>query len=470
MKHSTPLRAEASEGTRGSGSAPDIVILGGLVLTLSVERPVISDAVLCIKDSRITHILTGQEAGAFERTGAELIDARDGLVMPGLINGHSHVAMTLFRGFADDLPLRQWLFERIFPIEAKTLNPDTVYVGGLLGCLEMIASGTTSFVDGYFFQDSLMRAAQEAGLRGLIAQGVIDFPAPGVEDPKDNLRVAEDFVERWSGVSDLVRPGIFCHSPVTCSETTLRKARGLAEKFGFPLQIHLSETEEEVRNILGRTGRRPVFYLEGIGLLEGGLIAAHAVHLDREELVCIQKRGVRPVHAPESNMKLASGAARVADMVEMGIPVALGTDGCASNNNLDLFGEMDAAAKLSKVMTSDPTSLNAGTVIRMATAWGARLLGLEDELGAIEVGKLADIIVLDLKTPSLCPVYDPLSAVVYAARGSDVRDVIVHGKVLMKDRRFVTLDPEAIMGAASRIAQGVGRGVHSKESRKPKRF
>lgn len=426
-----------------------------MILTLSKEE-IILDAVLCVKDGRITRILRGQEAEGLQVEGAEVIDARDGIVMPGLINGHSHAAMTLFRGYADDLPLKTWLLEKIFPAEAKVLSPETVYVGGLLGCLEMIASGTTCFVDGYFYQDGMMRAAQESGLRALIAQGVIDFAAPGVEDPKDNLRVATEFVERWSGVSDRVRPGIFCHSPVTCSGTTLRKAAELARRFGFPLQIHLSETEEEVGEILRRTGLRPVHYLERLGLMECALIAAHAVHLDREELTCIGREGVQPVHAPESNMKLASGVARVAEMVDMGIPVSLGTDGCASNNNLDLFREMDTAAKLSKVMTSDPTSLSARTVVRMATTWGARLLGLEDELGTIEPGKLADIIVIDRKTPRLCPIYDPFSAVVYSAKGSDVRDVIVNGRVLMKDRRFRTLDAEEIMAAARKVARTVG--------------
>lgn len=436
--------------------APDIVIEGGVAITMVEGQDPFPDACVFIKDGHISAIRKAESKDPRPLGGsAEIIDARECLIMPGLINGHTHTAMTLFRGFADDLPLKKWLFDKIFPAEARFLNPDTVYWGSLLGCLEMITSGTTCCVDGYFYQDSTMRALNESGLRGLIAQGVIDFPAPGVPDPKENIRVARKFIERWLGHSDLITPGMFCHSPLTCSEDTLKTAKEISQDFGLPLQIHLSETSEEVDKILRKTGKRPVLYLENLGLMDKALIAAHAVHLDDDELECLKKNRVNVVHLPESNMKLCSGVGRISRMVKMGVSVGLGTDGCSSNNNLDLFCEMDTAAKLSKVMDKDPTSLDAETVLRMATLWGAAVPGLEDEIGTLEVGKKADIIVLDINTPSLCPLYDPLSAVVYAANGADVKDVVVNGKILMKERKILVLDPAEIMAEVKKIGKRI---------------
>jgi 5-methylthioadenosine/S-adenosylhomocysteine deaminase len=285
---------------------------------------------------------------------------------------------------------------------------------------------------------------------------VIDFPAPGVGDPKQNLRVAQEFIEKWLGFSDLITPGMFCHSPTTCSEKTLRGAWEISREFDLPLQIHLSETDDEVRQILKTTGIRPVHYLDHLGLLDENLIAAHAVHLDDDEIACIGERGVKVVHVPESNMKLASGVARVAEMVGSGTKVGLGTDGCSSNNNLDLFCEMDSAAKLAKVFSQDPTSLDAWTVLKMATTWGAAVMGLDKEIGTLERGKKADIIVVDVQSPHLSPMYDPLSALVYAASGADVKDVIVNGRVLMKDREFMTLDKGEIMRKVADISRDIG--------------
>jgi 5-methylthioadenosine/S-adenosylhomocysteine deaminase len=436
--------------------AADIVIEGGTVITMVAGQDPLPDTSIFIKDGKITSIRKTDCKGLrpLDRR-VEIIDARESIIMPGLINCHTHTAMTLFRGFADDLPLRKWLFDKIFPAEAKFLNPDTVYWCSLLGCLEMIASGTTCCVDGYFFQDNTVRAFHESGLRGLIAQGVIDFPAPGIMDPKDNIRVAREFIERWLGYSDLITPGMFCHSPMTCSERTLKAAKEISQGFDLPLQIHLSETSEEVNEVMHKTGKRPVHYLEALGLIDETLIAAHAVHLDDDELECLRKNRVKVVHLPESNMKLCSGAGRISDMIKMGLKVGLGTDGCSSNNNLDLFCEMDTAAKLSKVMDNDPTSLDAGTVVKMATIWGAAVLGLENEIGTLEMGKKADIIVLDLCSPSLCPIYDPLSAIVYAANGADVKDVVVNGKILMKNRKFTVLDSAEIMAEVKKISRNI---------------
>jgi len=434
---------------------PDLVIEGGTVITMAKGQKPVSDARVYIADGRILDIRRKEEAGPGPDHGAEVINAHNAIIMPGLINGHTHAAMTLFRGFADDLPLKQWLHEKIFPAEAEFLTPETVYWGSLLGCLEMIASGTTCLVDGYFFQDETVRAVHESGLRGLIAQGVLDFPAPGVADSKKNLKVAGDFIERWVSFSDLITPGMFCHSPLTCSDRTLAGALEISRAFGVPLQIHLSETSGEVYEITKKTGKKPVHYLDQLGLISEDLIAAHAIHLDDSEIACLKKKGASVVHVPESNMKLCSGVSRVTEMLNMNLKVGLGTDGCASNNNLDLFCEMDTAAKLSKVMSSDPTALDAKTVLKMATSLGAEVLGLRKEIGTLEKGKRADIIVVDLNSPHLCPVYDPMSAMVYSANGADVKDVIVNGRPLMKDRKFISLDPVKIMDQVRGIARKI---------------
>jgi 5-methylthioadenosine/S-adenosylhomocysteine deaminase len=426
------------------GRYPEIIIEGGILLTMVDGDPFLDPARVFVDGRRISHI-EGADNRSEYHGDAEIIDARNCIIMPGLVNAHAHTAMTLFRGLADDMPLREWLFDKIFPAESKYLRPETAYWGSLLGCLEMIASGTTSVIDGYFFQDETVRAIHRSGLRGLIAQGVIDFPAPGVPNSADNLVVAEEFIAKWLGASDLISPGMFCHSPLTCSEKTLKSAMKISRDFSLPLQIHLAETSEEVREIVNRTGKNPVHYLDSLGILDDGLIAAHAIHLSDDEMEVLAERGVKIVHVPESNMKLSSGVARVSELVRLGLTVGLGTDGCASNNNLDLFQEMDSAAKLGKVSTLNPVNMDAMTVLKMATSWGAGLLGLEKEIGTIEVGKKADIIVLDLQSPHLVPLYNPFSAIVYSASGADVKDVIVNGRILLKDRAFRTLDPEEII-------------------------
>lgn len=430
-----------------------ILIEGGMAITMSKDVAPIPGARVLISKGRITDIGKTDEVKLPSDGRFEIINARDAIIMPGLINTHTHSAMTLFRGMADDLPLKQWLFQKIFPAEAKFLSPETVYWGALLGCLEMIASGTTCFADGYFFQDQTVRAAHDAGLRGLIAQGVIDFPAPGIPDPGENIKTAREFIDRWIGFSDLIIPGIFCHSPLTCSSQTLSKALNISKKYNLPLQIHLSETAEEVHEIIKRYGKRPVHYLDQLGLIDRSLIAAHGVHLNNKEIKLLKKKGVKVVHVPESNMKLSSGVASISRMLKTGLTLGLGTDGCSSNNDLDLLSEMDSAAKLAKVFDLNPLSLNAGEVLKMATTGGATVMGLEKEIGTLEKGKRADIIVVDLNQPHLCPLYDPISALVYSANGADVKDVIVDGRVLMKERKFTTINADEVMGKVKEISQ-----------------
>ena len=287
----------------------------------------------------------------------------------------------------EDLPLKSWLYEQIFPADAKYINPDTVYWASLPASVEMIASGTTTCIDGYFFADEIVKALHKSGMRALVAQGVIDFPAPGIPDPKKNLDIASAFLEQWMHFSDRIIPGIFCHSPLTCSEKTLLSAKEISTQFDLPLQIHLSETHEEVTEIKQKTSVRPAFYLDELGLLKSNLIAAHAIYLNEEEMNLLAKREVKIAHCPESNMKLGSGVAPVAQMLEKGITVGIGTDGCASNNNLDLSLEMDTMAKLAKVANLDSTIIDARAALAMATIGGAKVIGLENVIGTIDPGK-----------------------------------------------------------------------------------
>jgi len=432
----------------------DIIIEGGILLTMVDGEKPLYDTRIIINGDKIKEV-SCQKANPMPKAKM-IINAENTIILPGMINAHGHSPMTLFRGWADDLPLNVWLFDRIFPAEARYINPDTVYWASLLATLEMIASGTTTIVDGYFFADDMAKAIDEAGMRAIVAQGVIDFPAPGVPKPEKNLDIAQCFLERWKNFSDLITPGIFCHSPLTCSSNTLLKAHEISKEFNFPLQIHLSETREEVEEIKKREKKRPVFYLDDLGILNGDLIAAHAIYLNEQEIEVLAKRDVKVAHCAESNMKLGSGLAAVTKMLEKGITVGLGTDGCASNNNLDLFAEMDTAAKLAKVAGLDPTMLNAKTVLSMVTSKGAGVIGMADRLGTIEPGKKADIIIVDTNSPHMTPMYNPYSQLVYSACGGDVRDVLINGKIVLKDRQFTTLDKDDIISRVNRISKGIG--------------
>jgi 5-methylthioadenosine/S-adenosylhomocysteine deaminase len=436
------------------GDGEDILIEGGILLSMVDGQLPLKNVSMAIRGESIADIRVGNQRGACARN-TQVIDARGTIIMPGLINAHGHTAMTLFRGLADDLPLKEWLFEKIFPAEARHLKKETVYWGSLLGCVEMIASGTTTISDGYFFQDATAAAFDRAGMRALVAQGVIDFPAPGVPDPRENLNAGKRFIEKWLHFSERIRPGLFCHSLTTCSESTLRGAMEISEEFSLPLQIHLSETSHEVAEVLLHTGRRPAFYLDDIGVANDHLIAVHAVHIEESEMQLLAERKTKIVHVPESNMKLASGAAKTSQMLKMGLKMALGTDGCASNNNLDLFQEMGTAARLGKVSTSNPVNMDAATVLKMATIWGAEVLGLEKDIGTIEVGKKADIIIIDLEKPHLVPLYNPFSSLVYSANGADVRDVIIDGRIIMRDRKFQNIDTDEIMAEVKSIGERI---------------
>ncbi|MBW1614223.1 MAG: amidohydrolase [Deltaproteobacteria bacterium] len=431
----------------------NIVIEGGTLLSMVDGEEPVDDARVVISGDKIKEVSVSHNNSLPETN--EIVYAKDAIILPGLINTHCHSPMALFRGMADDLPLKSWLYEHIFPAEAKYISPDTVYWASLLASVEMIASGTTTCIDGYFFADEIVKALHKSGMRALVAQGVIDFPAPGVPDSKKNLDVASAFLQRWMHFSDRIIPGIFCHSPLTCSEKTLLRARDISTQFDFPLQIHLSETREEVGEIKQKSSLRPVFYLDELGLLNRHLIAAHAIYLNEEEIDLLAEKKVKIAHCPESNMKLGSGVAPIAQMLEKGIAVSIGTDGCASNNNLDLFAEMDTTAKLAKVANLDPAIIDARTVLAMATIGGARAIGLENRIGTIEPGKKADIIIVDAHSPHMTPMYNPYSQLVCSATGGDVRDVIINGNMVYRDRRFTNLDSAEIMNEVTRLCRRI---------------
>lgn len=429
----------------------DLVIHSGTIITVNASFDIITDGLICIANGKLNRIAT-RPAGQSLPQAKETIDAAGGLIMPGLINTHTHLPMTLFRGLADDLPLDIWLNRHIFPAEAAHINSGNVRWGVLLACAEMLLSGTTTCCDGYFYEEQVAEAIRISGMRAVLAQGVIDFPAPGVPDPGDNMAPPRRFCARWHNPTSLITPSVFCHSAYTCSAETLKKAKAYCVENGFLFQIHAAETENELKQIKNGHQATPIQYLDRLEILDENTLLIHCVWVNGEDIEIIAARNCRVSHNPESNAKLAAGIAPAGELIKAGIAVGLGTDGAASNNNLDLFHEMDMVAKLHKVHSFDPTAMDARTVVEMATIAGARAIGLDHLVGSLEVGKRADLIVIDTRKPHLTPIYHPESHIVYTAKSSDVRDVVVDGRRLVRNRRVLSLDVEEIMLKVREIA------------------
>ena len=432
-------------------AAADLLVTNGIVMTMDPKGSIIDNGAVAVKGDVIAAV--GPAAALAATDARETIDAAGGIIMPGLVNTHTHAAMTLFRGLADDLPLMTWLNEHIFPAEA-TLDGDKVHAGTLLGCAEMILSGTTCFCDMYLYEADVARAAKQAGLRAVVGEVLYDFPSPNYGPIEKGFAYTRRLIDTWRD-DPLITIAVEPHSPYLCAPALLTEAADVARRHRLPLVIHLSETQHEVDEIRAKYGKTPVQHLAALDILGDNLLACHCVVLDETDMDLLQQRGVNVSHNPESNMKLAAGVSPVADLVRRGICTGLGTDGCSSNNNLDLFAEMDMAAKLHKASRLDPTVMDAASVLRMATIDGARALGLDGVTGSIEVGKQADIIVVDTRKPHLTPMYHPASHLVYAVGGSDVAATVVAGRVLMKDRRLRHLDSEKIMADARQIADGI---------------
>jgi len=434
-----------------AADATRILVTNGRVLTLDARNRRFDPGALVVSDGRIQAI--GPASNFSGDHYDRIVDAQGGIVMPGLINVHTHAAMTCFRGLADDLPLMQWLHEHVFPAEAL-LDEDTVYQGTLLACAEMIRSGTTCFCDMYLFEDSVAQAARDAGLRAIVGEVLYDFPSPNYGPIQKGFTYTESLIRKWRG-DELIGVAVEPHSPYLCSPNLLQQAAELARRYEIPLVIHVAETTAEVEQIREKTGRSPVELLADLNVLGPNLLACHCVVLSAEDRRLLQRFDVKVAHNPESNMKLASGVAPIPDLLKQGVCVGLGTDGCASNNNLDLFGEMNTAAKLHKAWRRDPTVMDASAVLRMATIDGARALGLDEICGSLEVGKRADLIVVDTDRPHLTPMYDPVSHLVYAVSADDVTTVMIQGRVVMESGRLLTIDERQAIADVQRIARRV---------------
>ncbi|MBW2637860.1 MAG: amidohydrolase [Deltaproteobacteria bacterium] len=435
----------------------DILISGGTILTLDEKETKIEEGALAIKGDTIAAVGNSKELEVLYK-GGTAIDARGCLAIPGLINGHTHAAMTCFRGLADDLELMDWLNNYIFPAEAKNVNEELAYWGSLLACAEMIRSGTTTFCDMYIFEDETAKAAKKAGMRCLLGEVLFDFPSPNSKSPAEGLDYTKRLIETWKA-DPLVNIVVEPHSLYTCSPSLLRDSKALAENYGVPLATHLLENRGEVEQLRDRLGKKATIFLRDMGLLDDHFIAFHCVCMDDEDIRLFRDHGAKIVHNPESNMKLASGVAPVTRMLDHGVTVGLGTDGCASNNNLDMMQEMDAAAKLHKVFTMDPTVMDARTVLKMATAEGAGALGMESEIGTLRPGMKADIVIVDLNQPHLTPMYDEYSTLVYSANGSDVRTSIINGRIVMDNRKLLTINEKQAMAKVKEISERVKMGM-----------
>ena len=443
----------------------DLLIKDGFVIAMDSKRRVFKRGSVAIEGNEI--VAVGEDVRG---PAEEVIDARGKAVLPGLINAHTHSPMTLLRGFADDMELDPWLREKIWPIEKK-LQAEDCYVGALLGCLEMIKSGTTCFADQYFFMERVADAVEESGMRGVLSYGIIE--RGDAEKREREIAAGERLVKTCHGKANgRILTQFGPHAPYTCSPDCLVEVKELAKRYGVGIHIHLAETQwESEEEVPKKYGKRPVEHLDSIGFLGPEVLAAHCVWVNEREIATLCERSVKPVHNPVSNMKIACGIASVPEMLAAGIPVALGTDGAASNNTLDLFNEMKFAALLNKVRTLDPTVMPAHSVLEMATINGAIALGIQDRVGSLEIGKRADVVVVDLLKPHFTPLHNVVSHLVYNAVGSDVDTVIVDGRVLMKGREVLTLDEGEVLERAQKISgnllarQGISEPTEGESAR-----
>jgi 5-methylthioadenosine/S-adenosylhomocysteine deaminase len=436
----------------------DLLISAQYVVTMDVTQRVIDDGAIAVRGDAI--IAVGPRAELESKyISTRQISRPRGLVMPGLINGHTHAAMTLFRGIKDDVTLQDWLTNYIFPAEAKNVTENFVTWGTRLGILEMLRGGTTTYTDMYYFEDAVARETKAAGMRGVLGETFIDFPAPDNKTLADALAYSEKFLKHWQG-DPLIHAAVAPHSVYTDSADTLRAAAALARKYHAPILIHVSETKKELDDNRAAHGVSPVVWLDQLGVLGPDLVAAHCIWIDAADIALLAKSQAGCVHNPSSNMMLASGVAPVQAMLSAGVRLGLGTDGPAgSNNDLDMMEEMDLAAKLQKISRMDPQALGAKQAVEMATIGGARALHMENEIGSLEAGKKADLIVISLDEANAVPLYDVYSQIVYALKSSDVQDTIIGGRIVMQNGRVLTLDQAAIIAKARELGAQVKQSL-----------
>ena len=436
----------------------DLIISGGIVVTMDGTRAIYRDGSVAVRGDAI--VAVGQRSEVESRyRSAQVVDARGRLVLPGFINGHTHVPMTLFSGLHDDVSLNDWLYKYIFPAEAKNVNEDFVRWGTRLAAAEQIHSGVTTFADMYYFEDAVAEETKAAGMRGVLGETFIDFPAPDNKSEADVLAYTERFLKRWQGDA-LIHAAAAPHSIYTCSKKTLQDVAALARKYHAPILIHVAEMKKEWEDSEKANGMSPVQYLEKIGVLGPDVVAAHCIFVDAADRELLAERQVGCVHNPSSNMMLASGVAPVAEMRAAGVAVGLGTDGPAgSNNDLDLMEEIDLAAKLAKITKMDPLALNAKAVVEMATIDGARALHMKKEIGSLETGKKADLVLISLNEPNAVPMYDVYAQIAYSLKASDVETVVIGGRVVMRNRKLLTIDEPRVLEKAREYGKSVSKSL-----------
>jgi 5-methylthioadenosine/S-adenosylhomocysteine deaminase len=424
----------------------DYIICGDYVLPMDEGLTVIKDGAIAVSGTTILEVGTSKEIS--KKYASEAIIMGEGkAVFPGLINTHTHAAMVYFRGIADDLPLKEWLENHIWPAENRWLGPEFISDAIELACLEMLKGGVTTYNDMYFYEDAAGKVAKKIGMRAVLGVGILDFPSKSANTTDEYFANAESFIKNWKG-DELITPCIAPHALYTCGTESLKRARRIADKYDIPIHIHLSETKWEVNEIKNRYKMTPVKYLDSLGFLDEKVLAAHCIWVEDDEIDLLAKRKVGVSHCMESNLKLASGFAPVVTMLMAGIKVTFGTDGAASNNDLNILSEMSTTAKVHKALSNNPTVLDAKTVLLMATKWSAEVLGLGDKIGSIEKGKIADIVTINLKKPHLTPMYNVYSHIVYAAMASDVDTVMVNGKVVVNNSKLCNGDEEKILAKA----------------------
>jgi 5-methylthioadenosine/S-adenosylhomocysteine deaminase len=436
----------------------DLIVTHGLVVTMNGTRAIYDDGAVAIKGDAIVAVGPQSEVEA-KYAAPQTIDARGKLVLPGFINGHTHVPMTLFRGLHDDVTLDDWLRKYIFPAEAKNVNEDFVRWGTRLAAAEQIRSGVTTFADMYYFEDAVAEETKAAGMRGVLGETWIDFPAPDNKNEAEMLAYTEKFLKKWQEDA-LIHAAVAPHSIYTCSRRTLEDATGLARKYRAPILIHVAEMKKEWDDSKKENGVSPVQYLDKVGVLGPDVVAAHCIFVDDNDRKILARHQVGCVHNPSSNMMLASGVSPVPEMRSAGVAVGLGTDGPAgSNNDLNLMEEMDLTAKLAKITKMNPLAINAKAVVEMATIDGARALHLDKEIGSLEAGKKADLIVVDLDEPNAVPMYDVYAQLAYALKGSDVQTVVIGGRIVMRDHALLTVKEDAALAKAREYRKSIATSL-----------
>jgi 5-methylthioadenosine/S-adenosylhomocysteine deaminase len=453
-------------GAPMAAESADWIVHGKYVITMDATRRLIPDGAVAVRGSRIVGVGTQAEIRT-RFTSPEIIDRSDSLVLPGLIDTHTHAPMSLFRGIADDKHLQDWLENYIFPAESKNVDPDFVKWGTRLACLEMVQAGITTYNDMYYFEMEQAETTKEAGVRGVLAETVIGFPAPDFKSWQATIDGTDKYIQRFAK-DDLIVPSVAPHAVYTTPDEALIAAHRLSVKYNVPLTIHVAETEKERVDLLAKRHLTPVQLLAKLGVLDGRVIAAHSVWLDNQDLAIYKEHGTGVAHCPSSNMKLASGVAPVTEMLRLGIHVGFGTDGFAgSNDTADILQEMDIGAKLQKVIRRDPTVLPAEQALEMATLGGARVLGLDREIGSLEEGKRADLITISVAGANAVPMYNVYSQVAYATKAGNVRDVFINGRPIVRDRHPLTLNPEEIYDHAQKYKAKILASISNNSS--PKR-